>query len=221
MDERALFGKACQEAFLRQCEDDIASWTEPVKLSYSFYKKCSKIIGVNVIPQKYTVRRTFVLIAAAVLLLLTACAAYIYRDDIKGLFVECLNDHDKVCAEKAAEGFDAKFLEDVYYLTYVPEGYELVESEINSMKTYYKYSKGNESTIIYTQKSTLANEYINKKNAKGIFARNVPYDIYYLQTNQLHCYVWYDGDFYNELIFNKAISDNELENIINGITAKK
>ncbi len=219
MDERALFGKACQEAFLRQCEDDIASWTEPVKLSYSFYKKCSKIIGVNVIPQKYTVRRTFVLIAAAVLLLLTACAAYIYRDDIKGLFVECLNDHDKVCAEKAAEGFDAKFLEDVYYLTYVPEGYELVESEINSMKTYYKYSKGNES-VTYIQNNTLTNEYVDRQSANVVCLNGVDFDIYYLYTEPFNCYTWFDGDYYNELVLNQLISDEELAKIISGISEK-
>ncbi len=220
MDERALFGKACEEAFMRQCEEDIANWTEPVKLSYSFYKKCSKIIGVNVIPRKYTVRRTFVLIAAAVLLLLTACAAYIYRDDIKGLFVECLNDHDKVCAGETLDNSEHESIRNVYYLSYIPEGYELVESEVNSTKAFYKYENAAGNTFIYSQKTTLTNGYIDRKSAKAICLNGIDYAVYYLHTSQSHRYSWYDGKYYNEIVLSDDILDDELEKIIDGISKK-
>ncbi len=151
MIDRYTFGKMCEDALMERCRKRVEAWDEPIICSRRHYKRMSKILGQNVGPYYKTARRVTAILIAAVLILLSACAAIIYRDKIKGLFVEKHEDRDVVAVQTEEQYPSNRKIEEVYVLSYVPEGFELVEDEILKIRVKYQYKDSVNNIIVYRQ----------------------------------------------------------------------
>lgn len=155
-----------------------------------------------------------IIVAAA--LLLAGCA---YRNEIRD-FIEKFYDNCIVVmfSDKANEG---KMIEEVYELSYVPEGYVLEDTIADPTNIRYEYRNSNGSFIRFSQiildgytyafdNESGSYEYITIENIK----------VYHHNSDVFHLYLWNDGSYAYELRSNVPIPTEELILIINGITKK-
>ena len=155
-----------------------------------------------------------IIVAAA--LLLAGCA---YRNEIRD-FIEKFYDNCIVImfSDKANEG---KMMEEIYELSYVPEGYVLEDTIADQTHVKYKYRNSDGSFIRFSQiildgfayafdNENGSYEYITIENIK----------VYHHNSDVFHLYLWNDGSYAYELRSNVPIPTEELILIINGITKK-
>ncbi len=243
MNNRAILGRICRESLLQQVETEIANSHETPKCSKQHYKRLSEILGKRVGSQNKLSMRLIVLMVAAALLL-SACAVYIFRDKIKGLLIEYKDDHLFITADSESnentdnalsketnemdsiteagsdtetESGEVASIERAYVLNYIPEEYVLIKESINLTQVYYVWENLKGDMITYRQQVTMQGSYIDNKDTI-VEIQNVNYEIFYLCSQEMHIYVWYDGTYYNMLSLDEDIDLQEVEQIILGIT---
>ncbi len=218
MDDRALFGQICRETLTARYEAELKACKGKVKCSSQHYKRVSEILGIEAKPHGITSRRVIALIVAAALLLLTACAAYIYREELRGLFVEKTNDRDKIYATDEPPKNDA-LIQEVYTLTYVPEGFELIRKEKDASIVSYEWVNNEGKYILYTQLNQNTPLIIDKGRYYVIKVSEYENEIYYSFNENLYVYVWNDGKYNNRISSQIELSEFEFLKIIEGIVS--
>ncbi len=218
MDDRALFGQICRETLTARYEAELKACKGKVKCSPQHYKRVSEILGIEAKPHGITSRRVIALIVAAALLLLTACAAYIYREELRGLFVEKTNDRDKIYATDEPPKNDA-LIQEVYTLTYVPEGFELEREVKDDAHINYEWENKEGLYMMYSQFSSKAPLVIDSGKYDIIEVSDIEKDIYYSFNENLYVYVWNDGKYGNRISSQIKLTEAELLKIIEGIVS--
>ena len=154
-----------------------------------------------------------ILIAAAILL--TSCGI-IFRNEIREVF-------DELFVSLVVDNNDnqVKFIEDVYVLEYVPEGYILTEEITGYAIIQYRYKNNENETLVFEQSPINGTEYvIDIESGYSEFMEVEEYKIYYRVTSKLYHYVWNDEKYLINIRSTAPISNDELTLIIEGITIK-
>ena len=91
-----------------------------------------------------------IMIAAivAISLLLTSCAAYVFREEIAGLWISLFDDHMHV---EGAGDSEITEIETVYLPTYITNGFILTREEDNYREIYRLWYNGDNANITYKQ----------------------------------------------------------------------
>lgn len=156
-----------------------------------------------------------IIVAAA--LLLAGCA---YRNEIRDFIEEIYDKYIHITYSD--EGANGKAIEEVYELTYVPEGYVLEETIADSIHVKYIFVNLNSNKILFEQ--SVIDGYTNafdSENGKSQIITIENVNIYYYNhVESLHYYLWNDGKYAYMLRSNVPIPTEELILIINGITKK-
>ena len=154
-----------------------------------------------------------ILIAAA--LLLTSCAV-IFRNELREVineFFVAITFSDKVSGEN--------FIEEVYELSYVPEGYVLDEKDISPLSAFYTYTNEDNQVILFQQRVLYGNIYIiDSEDGYSKIVEIPNYDVYFRDTTQYKNYIWTDGKYAFNIRSSTGLTNDELVAIINGITVK-
>ena len=153
-----------------------------------------------------------ILVAAA--LLMTSCAI-IFRNEIREVFEEFF-----VSLRYEPGDTSQDKIEEIYVLTYVPEGYVLENEYFSSHLVRYKFT--NQEDVLLVEQHTIANSnyYIDSENGYSRINEIEEYAVYYRFTGMNHIYVWNIKNYSMEIKSNKQISVQELLLIVKNIAIK-
>ncbi len=218
MNDKNLFGEMCRDSFLKSCDEKIKMSGVDARCSDAHYERLSEILGFNVKPRKRISKKWIVLLVAAALLL-TACTAYVYRDKIKGLFIEKYANYDKISEADAANEVGKNAIKDIYALGYIPDGFVLREEQYSLNRTYYEYRDASENMLAYSQRVSFPTGIFDNR-ANKLITIDDSIEVYCTRTKEYYYYAWYDNKYYSLLVTSEEISKDELSRIVENIKIK-
>lgn len=207
-----LFKEALTEGLCNRIDKRIAECTESITTSAAHKRAMRKIINGTAEKGGFTLRKkTVIAILVAVALLLTGCAV-IYRKQIAHFVEEIF--HTFMTLECAQTPDEEGEIEDVYELTYVPEGYVL--NKVYRQKTFIKtvFVKAG-FAIAFEQLSSCVN-YLDSENGYTKIGEIDTVDVYYRYSFERHYYFWRSEDYCFELNSELQLSTEEVEKIVTG-----
>lgn len=217
----ALFKQAINEGFSKRIDSVIESYTEPIVCSKRHKAAMKRILNgkiKNTGPSSLKMKKIIAILVAAVLLLASCAIAcrHEIRDFIEEIYESFVKVNYNEGEDKGAE------IEDVYELTYVPEGYSLCDTL--SVFSFHKtvFSNTTNEKIVFEQRALdTVNFYADIENEgyKEIVDISI-YKIYYKETEYHSYYMWNDGKYTIRLISDVNISTSDLISIIQGIKIK-
>ena len=157
-----------------------------------------------------------ILVAAA--LILTSCGI-IFRNEIRDFAENIYEFFVKISySESDPKGVS---IEEVYKLTYIPEGYYLEEEIILAVNTSYIFTNSDGSTILFDQYILDGtNFFIDIENGYTKMVDIKEYEIYHKSTDGNHYYLWNDGKYSMRLISTNELLSQEVQLIVEGLAIK-
>ena len=221
---KEIFSRAVIDGFEEKYREGLAvSASESGEFSRTHARRMSSIIGskVKYVADKHTrIKRAALAALIAAALLLAGCAAIVYKEQIGNFFVEIHDTYIKGDFNKD-ENENNQIIEEYYTLTYVPEGYELVEEHSNAFWAHSVWKNDKEKSIIFDQSPINSGKYT-------IDGENGFTDTYILGENTVYCriidetyyYIWNNEKYAFSLYSDTKINEEEIIQIIDGITVK-
>ena len=212
-----LFKQALIEGVSRRIDREIVACDEEVNYSRRHIKNMERIVKGKT-PKKPINKKMVAILVAAAVLLLAGCAI-IYRDQIRDFIT---NIKEFFVEIKFDEGENnSQTIDEIYELTYVPEGYTLKDQFVNRMVVEYIFENEEYQSMRFIQRSLDAsNFYVDIEHGDYDIINLAEYEIYYQQTDGIYCYLWNDGKYALKLNSKEELSHETLEAIINGIRIK-
>ena len=216
MDESnlELFKQAISEGLSEKFDSVVDSCTEKIVCSEKH-----NIAMRTIVYGKANTKRTWsprmkriiaILIAAA--LLLTSCGI-IFRDEIREIFEEFF-----VKLTYSGDGTESDTIEEVYELTYLPEGYTINNKKIEPLRASHIFINGNNDIIIFEQRVLDKSAFtVDIESGYSQIKEIEKYNIYYRLTKTYHHYIWNDGKYAFEIKSYQSLSIEELELMIKGV----
>ena len=153
-----------------------------------------------------------ILVAAA--LLLTSCGI-IFRDEIREVFEEFF-----VKLSFDSDDYN-KTIEEIYVLTYLPEGYALEEENISNTVVTYIFVNSTNDRLFFEQRIINGSDFIiDNESGYSIIQEIEKYEVYQINNNIEYFYVWKKENYSIKIKSNIKISNEEILHIIEGITVK-
>ena len=212
-----LFKQALVEGVNRRLDREIAACDEEIAYSRRHIKAMTRIVNGKTPRKPLSTKMIAILVAAAVLLL--AGCAIIYRNEIRDFITDVREFFVKVTFD-AGES-ESRVIEEVYELTYVPSGYELINQKSNNMMVYYIFEDSNGNKIKFTQRPLDNSSFmVDIEHDYDKFANIGGYEIYYRHTNGTYYYIWNDGKYALSLNATEELTNQTLILIINGLNYK-
>ena len=220
---KEIFSRAIIEGFEEKYREGLAvSASESGEFSRTYARRMSSIIGskVKYVADKHTrIKRAALAALIAAALLLAGCAAIVYKEQIGDFFVEIRDTYIKGDFIKD-EDENNQIIEEYYTLTYVPEGYELVEEYSNVYLARSVWKNDEEKSIVFDQSPINSVKYT-------IDGENGFTDTYILGENTVYCriidetyyYIWNNEKYAFSLYSDTKINEEEIIQIIDGISA--
>ena len=213
-----LFKKALCEGLSNRFDRIAEEYTDEIVCSREHELAMQRILhGKAKKPPLSAKARRIIAILVAAALLLTGCAL-IYRQKIKG-FVEKVYE-SFMSVEHSDGDSNPLYLDKIYELTYLPDGYELSNSfsDITLIRITYK----NDSvSIIFEQQSFNAiSSYLDIESGYTKLVEIENRNVYFRQTADRYCYIWNIEDYSLRLISNAKIPSEELQKIVDGAKIK-
>lgn len=211
-----LFKQALVEGVNRRLDREIAAYDEDITYSRRHIKNMARIVNGKTPRKPLSTKMIAILVAAAILL---ASCAIIYRNEIREFFTDLSEYFVKIKFEDG-ENF-SQSIEDIYELTYVPDGYTLGKQEINRMMVQYIFTDPDENYIRFIQQSIDTSSFsVDIENGDYTIINIDKYQIYYRQINTGYYYIWNDGKYALKINSTELLSEQLLKLIIEGIKIK-
>ena len=212
-----LFKQALVEGVNRRLDREIATCDEEITYSRRHIKNMARIVNGKEIKKPLNRKMIAILVAAAVLLL--AGCAIIYRNEIRD-FITDIREHFVKVSFSEGEN-ESQNIEEIYELTYVPEGYAIETQVINRMMVQYKFANEEGESIKFIQRPIDAASFSADVEHGDYDVINIyEYEIYYRQINTGYYYIWNDGKYAMQLYASDELPEQILTLIINGINTK-
>ena len=217
----ALFKQAINEALTNKFQRMADACDEEIVCSRRHRKAMRAIINGKT-PRKTMTpmnRRVIAILVAAILLLLASCAI-IYRDEIREFVTNIKEFFVEIKFDEGEN--DSQYIDEIYELTYLPEGYSFKEERINHMVVQYVFANQDNKSIRFIQQ-TLDNASFSVDSEHGdtVIIEIEGYTVYFRQTGNMYYYLWNDGKYAFQIYSNEQLSDNELLSIIDGLKIKQ
>ena len=213
-----LFSQAISEGLSKRFDNIANGYTEEIIYSDKHMLAIRTIVyGKSNAGRGWSPRmKRIIAILVAVALLLTSCSI-IFRNEIreifKDLFVSLTYDDDN--------NYSNDEITEIYLLSYLPEGFYLKDSIINSSVAHYIYTNDMGDELFFDQQPVKGTYYIvDSENGYSKINILESYEIYYRFTNKNHHYIWKDDKYTLKIKTNVKISNEEMILIIKGITKK-
>lgn len=210
--------RAMIDAAILRAERTMKDDQEPVVVHPLYREKWENSVRELRLRRLREKRKTRVLafIIAAVIMALAGCA-WRYREKIADFWVTAFDKYDKLELANVDEEFP-RTLEEVYLPTYVPEGYELVDQQIDSFKFWAKWEK-KENYFIYSQAVISKNINTDNKNALdneiGEYMTKEwgNHTVFCCSYDDQYVYIWIDK-YKFRLSLSEEIDEAEIKEII-------
>jgi len=214
-EEGKLFGEALLEAVTWKLDDTLSQYNETVKATNEHDRRVQKIF------RSYILRRRRKIIAAivAATLLLGGCAVgrRIYKNEM-GSFLETIRFNGIHVSYIGDNKSPHNNIENVYEMTYLPEGYELTKNDISKNNIWQIWKNENGEKISF-QIRCGTDHYVgvDNKGTSNLFYYNGT-EIYRRKANDaFYVNVWIMDSHYTVLSSSYELSEEELGRIIDGI----
>ncbi len=222
---KEIFSRAIVDGFEEKYREGIAlSAFESDAFSRAHARRMSSILGsrVKYVPDKRTrIKRAVAVALIAAAILLAGCTAIIYKEQIGDFFVEI---HETFIKGSFAneESTNDQIIEEYYTLTYVPEGYELVEEICGDNIVRYIWKNDKENSIIFEQGSINSVKYsIDGENGLTNTFNYDQYTVYYRIIDNTGYYIWNNEKYAFSLYCHTDVSEEEFKRIIEGFEEKQ
>ena len=215
-EEGRLFGRALLEAVTWKLDDTLSQYNETLRITDEHSRCVKKTL------RSYKLRRRRKIIAAivAATLILTGCTVgyEIFKEEV-GAFIERIdNDSVDVGYNGSVEGPNA--VENVYELSYIPEGYELTKSVIGQWYIRYVWENKDNHIIVFDVDNTDKNSHYiidNEGTESNLFYYN-DIEVYRRKGNDSnYVNIWVMDSYMMFLSTTYELSEEELVRIIDGI----
>lgn len=215
MDKRdlELFKQAISEGLSEKLDSVVNNCTEKIVCSDRHELAMRTIVyGKADTKRTWSPRaRRLIAILIAAALLLTSCAV-IFRDEIR----EIINEFFVQLTYPNAE--EGETIEEVYELSYLPQGYYFEKEVITPVCVKYKFINENGDYIWFEQRISNGSDFtIDSESGYSKIVDIDKFDVYYRYAETYHSYIWNDGKHALSLRSNHDISPQEIELIIRGI----
>ena len=159
--------------------------------------------------------RRIIAILIAVALLLTSCGI-IFRNEIREIFKEFFVSLTYEGDEESNET-----LKDVYYLSYVPEGYIINKETATNMRVKYEYVNESGEIICFEQRAIISSDFVvDSESGYSKIQEIEKYEVYYRFTDKYHIYIWNNEKYSMSIKSSTYLSNEEIILLIDGITTK-
>lgn len=221
---RKLFGEALLQALAEKYDEELAECTEDAICSAKHLKKMDKIIGVKVSARDDSAKRKklWVAILVAAALLLVGCTVYTYRKQI-GNFIERLRENYFSVSAYTMENEeeDQAVLTEIYTLSYVPEGYELVNNVELSNFVIREWKNENGEFIRFEQSfisQSQSHKYgIDDQTEYIMITTPKRKEVYYREKDDKIFVVWEDEAYIIAIVSTAVLPQDVLFQIIDGV----
>ena len=159
--------------------------------------------------------KRIIAILIAVALLLTSCGI-IFRNEIREIFEEFF-------VKLTYDGDDesTELIEDVYYLSYIPDGYILKKQHISVTYIQYKYEDQKGDFISFEQRAIALTDFvIDSEKGYSKMQEIEKYEVYYRFTSENHLYVFNNGKYSLNIKSSTKLSNEDIILILDGLTIK-
>ena len=213
----ALFKQAINEALTNKFQRMADACDEEIVCSRR-HRKAMRAIVSGKTPRKPLSTKMIAILVAAAILLLAGCAI-IYRDEIREFVTNIKEFFVEVKFDEGEN--DSQNIDEIYELTYIPEGYILADERINRMSVHYTFTNVDSKMIRFTQQ-TLDNVSfsVDSEHSDTVIIEINNLTIYSRIAGNMHYYLWNDGKYAMKLISTEKLSDGELLLIIYGLKIK-
>ena len=212
-----LFRQAIDEGISNRFDKLAAACTEEIVCSEK-HNLAMQAIVYGKIDTKRTwsprmKRIVAILVAAA--LLLTSCGI-IFRNEIGEVFEELF-----VKLSFDSDDEYNKTIEEIYVLTYLPEGYALEKENISNTVVTYIFVNSTNDRLFFEQRVINGSDFIiDNESGYSIIQEIEKYEVYQINNNIEYFYVWKKENYSIKIKSNIKISNEEILHIIEGITVK-
>ena len=213
-----LFKQAINEALTNKFQRMADACDEEIVCSRR-HRKAMRAIVSGKTPRKPLSTKMIAILVAAAVLLLAGCAI-IYRDEIREFITNIKEFFVEIKFDEGEN--DSQNIDEIYELTYIPEGYSLKEQNINRMGVHYIFTNFDSKRIKFIQRSLDAPSfYIYSEHSDNTIIEIENYTIYSRIAENMHYYLWNDGKYALKLISTIELTGEELLSIINGLKTKQ
>ena len=217
----ALFKQAINEALTNKFQRMADACDEEIVCSRR-HRKAMRAIVSGKTPRKPMTpvnRRVVAVLIAAAILLLAGCAI-IYRNEIREFVTNIKEFFVEVKFDEGEN--DSQNIDEIYELTFIPEGYILADERINRMAVQYVFLNTDGKSIRFMQQALDSSTFsIDSEHSDNTIISIEDYTIYSRIAGNMHYYLWNDGKYALKLISAIELTDEELLSIINGLKIKQ
>lgn len=214
----ALFKQAINEALTNKFQRMADACDEEIVCSRR-HRKAMRAIVSGKTPRKPLSTKMIAILVAAAILLLVGCAI-IYRDEIRNFVTDIREFFVDLRFEEGEQ--ESREIEEIYELTYIPEGYSLKDQNINLMGVQYIFTNSDSKRIKFIQRSLDASSFsIDSEHSDNTVLDIGNHTIYTRKTGDMYCYLWNDGKYALKLNSTDKLSENDLLLIIDGLKIKQ
>lgn len=214
----ALFKQAINEALTNKFQRMADACDEEIVCSRRHRKAMRAIISGKT-PRKPLSTKMIAILVAAAILLLAGCAI-IYRDEIRDFITNVREFFVKITFDEGES--ESRNIEDIYELTYIPEGYALEKENIYKTSVRYVFTNSDNNSIRFIQQPLDSGSFsVDSEHSDTVLIEIEEYTIYSRKTGNMYYYLWNDGKYALQINSSEPLSDKELLSIINGIMIKQ
>jgi hypothetical protein len=210
-----LFKQAISEGLSEKFDSIVDNCTEEIVCSDRHKLAMRTIIYGKADTKKALspkMKRIIAIIVAAALLL-TSCGI-IFRNEIREVFEEFF-----VKLTYSGDVTSGNIIEQIYELTYLPEGYNLTYKNVRPLRIKWEYTNETNDMIQFEQHITGGSEFaVDSESGYSQIKEIKEYDVYYRFTEEYHNYIWSNNKYTFHLTSDQKLSNEEIELIIKGMT---
>lgn len=209
-----LFKQAISEGLSEKFDSVVDSCTEEIVCSDRHKLAMRTIIYGKADTKKALspkMKRIIAILVAAALLL-TSCGI-IFRNEIREVIEEFF-----VKLTYSGDEMGSDTIEEVYELTYLPEGYILDTENISYTATKFKYINSENNYIYFEQHTINRSEFaVDSESGYSQIKEIEEYDVYYRFAGKYHYYIWSNNKYIFHLTSDQELTNEDIELIIHGI----
>lgn len=219
-EEKRLFGKAILQALKEKYQEELDACDFTAECSEAHKKAMEKIIADFDAKEKHKKKIRLIALLVAAALFLTGCAVYVYRDAIREFVEHIYETYIMVDFDSEDKNQNSvNSIEEVYTLTYVPEGYELVQELKTNVIVTYRWENDNGDSLIFEQLILDSSKFIlDVEHGETIEVLGNDKIVYHRVIESSHCYIWNDSKYSMTIKSSVELEREDLINIFNNIS---
>lgn len=214
MDDRTLayLKQALLEVQIQELEEILALYPDDIPVSRKHKRAMRRILRDR---RRAARNRIIAIVVAAALTLLVGCSVYANRRRIADFIEELFDDHSKVLTFDDSNAKEQ--IEEVYTLTFLPEGYVLESSTANPLFCIENWVKDSEKIIFEQQLLSTRYFYDTERSEDYQLITIDTIEFYFRESVGTFQYLWTDGNYLYSIQFTEDFSEEIIMHIIDGI----